>query len=72
MARPSDLSLAHPTAAHETTIWNLRQLHLFTSLRPREIRALSNVLHEAAYRRGRSSFTWATRRIACTSCARGS
>lgn len=52
MARPSDLSLAHPAAAHETTIWNLRQLHLFTSLRPREIRALSNVLHEAAYRRG--------------------
>lgn len=37
-------------------IWNLRNLHLFANLHPREIRALSGVLREAGYRRGEFLF----------------
>lgn len=42
--------------ADDTRIWNLRRLHLFASLRPREVRALSDLLHEATYRRGQFLF----------------
>lgn len=47
---------AQTAARYDTTIWNLRQLHLFTRLRPREIRALSHLLHEVTYRRGQFLF----------------
>lgn len=56
MTRTTDLGSTPPVTAHGEGIWNLRKLHLFAGLGAHEIRALSNVLREATYRRGQYLF----------------